>query len=126
MSEYTSAIDAALAVMRLHLEGLNARDPETVARSLHFPHYRLSGGKMTTWESPDGYFDDFNERAGQEWGHTEWGEINVLQASVDKVHLDVEVRRFRVDGSVLATFRSLWVIARLADRWAAQLRSSFG
>jgi len=46
-------------------------------------------------------------------------------ASVDKVHLDVRFTRFRVDDSVLARHRSLWVISELNGVWAAHLRSSF-
>jgi hypothetical protein len=41
------------------------------------------------------------------------------------VHLDVRFTRYRADGSALGSFRSLWVIARLGGKWAAQLRSSF-
>jgi len=41
------------------------------------------------------------------------------------VHLDVTFTRYRADGSALGQFRSLWVVARLGGRWAAQLRSSF-
>ena len=44
---------------------------------------------------------------------------------IDKVHLDVGFTRFRADGTAIASYRSLWVIAKLSGRWGAQLRSSF-
>ncbi|MGI9391572.1 MAG: hypothetical protein ACR2O1_16060, partial [Boseongicola sp.] len=46
-------------------------------------------------------------------------------SGADKVHLDVQVDRFTKDGSPLISFLSLWVLARIDGKWAAQLRSSF-
>jgi hypothetical protein len=131
MSEMTdqvvidAAIEAARAVMAAHLEALNAQDSAAMAATLHFPHYRLSGGVMRVWEDADIYLADFRKRAGGEWHHTRWDSIDVLAAAPDKVHLDVRFTRFREDDSVLARHRSLWVISCLDGRWAAQLRSSF-
>jgi hypothetical protein len=124
-STFTSQIDAARAVMAAHLVALNAQDADALAATMHFPHYRLSGGVMRIWETPDAYLADFHKRASDEWHHTRWDSIDVLMASVDKVHLDVRFTRFRVDDSVLARHRSLWVISELNGVWAAHLRSSF-
>ncbi len=120
-----AAIEAARAVMAAHLEALNAQDSAAMAATLHFPHYRLSGGVLRVWEDADIYLADFRKRAGGDWHHTRWDSIDVLAAAPDKVHLDVRFTRFREDDSVLARHRSLWVISCLDGRWAAQLRSSF-
>lgn len=124
-SEWTRQIAIARAVMAAHLIALNARDAGALAVTMHFPHYRLSGGVMRVWETPDTYLSDFHKRASDAWHHTCWDSIDVLMASVDKVHLDVRFTRFRADDSVLAHHRSLWVISELGGVWAAQLRSSF-
>lgn len=124
-TNWTEQITAARAVMAAHLVALNAEDPDALAATMHFPHYRLSGGVMRVWETPDTYLADFHKRASGEWHHTRWDSIDVLMASVDKVHLDVRFTRFRADDSVLAQHRSLWVISELDSIWAAQLRSSF-
>ena len=116
---------AARDVMDRHLRALNAQDAAALAATLHFPHYRLSGGVMRTWETPETYLADFRARAGGEWRRSRWDAIDVLAASEDKVHLDVRFSRLRGDGSVLARHRSLWVISRIGNVWAAQLRSSF-
>ena len=47
------AIDAAFAVMAAHIEALNRRDQIAIAATLHFPHLRLSGTKLTIWNSED-------------------------------------------------------------------------
>ena len=119
------AIRAARHVMQAHLEALNARDPEAIAATLHFPHYRLSGERMKIWASPDSYLADFHARAGDAWGHSEWGLLNVLQASESKVHFEVRVDRFDKSGAPLVSFPSLWVVCRIDGVWAAQVRSSF-
>jgi len=125
LEEWPDAIAAARGVMAAHLVALNAQDPEALAATMHFPHYRLSGGVMRVWEGPDRYLADFHARAGGEWHHTRWDSIEVLMASRDKVHLDVRFTRLRADDTALARHRSLWVIAEIDGRWAAQLRSSF-
>ena len=56
---------AARAVMDAHFAALNARDETALAATLHFPHYRLSGGRLTTWDGPQSYFGDFLARAGR-------------------------------------------------------------
>jgi len=120
-----TAISAAHDVMKAHFAALNARDEAALAATLHFPHYRLSGGALKAWESGDTYFADFQARAGNGWHHSELDSVDVLAAEADKVHLDVRFTRYRGDDSAMGSFRSLWVIAKLDGKWAAQLRSSF-
>lgn len=116
---------AALAVLDRHIAALNARDPDAIAATLHFPHYRLAGNGMRIWDGPERYFADFRERAGGDWHHSAWDFRNLIAASPDKVHLDVQFTRYRADGSAIGSYRSIWVVTRLDGRWAAQLRSSF-
>lgn len=120
-----AAVAAAMAVMDDHLVGLNTRDEAALVATLHFPHYRLAGGRLEVWERGEGYLADFLARAGDGWARSEWNFRNVVAAGPEKVHLDVQFTRYRGDGSVLGAYRSLWVIARLDGRWGAQLRSSF-
>lgn len=120
-----AGIAAARAVMDSHFTALNARDEPALAATLHFPHYRLSGGRLKTWDGPADYFSDFLARAGDGWDHSVLDSVDVMAASAEKVHLDVRFTRYRADKSSLGSFRSLWVIADLDGKWAAQLRSSF-
>lgn len=116
---------AAIAVLDRHIAALNARDAQALADTLHFPHYRLSQGCMQCWETPDSYHADFLARAGDGWHHSAWDFRRPVATSGDKVHLDVQFARYREDGGSMGSFRSLWVVAKLHNRWAAQLRSSF-
>ncbi len=114
-----------MAVLDRHMAALNARDAAALAETLHFPHYRLSQGRLQTWETPATYHADFLARAGDGWARSAWDYRRVVASSPDKVHVDLQFTRYRGDGSALGSFRSLWVISKLGDRWAAQLRSSF-
>lgn len=124
-SEVPESIAAARAVMNRHLAALNAGDGSALSATLHFPHYRLSGGRLKTWVGPEDYLSDFYARAGDGWHHSVWDALNVIAAEPGKVHLDVHFTRFRADKTEMGRFRSLWVIAKLDGVWAAQLRSSF-
>ena len=118
-------VAAAKAVMQAHITALNSRDQAAIAATLHFPHIRLSGTNLKIWDSEDTYFADFLARAGGDWHHSAFADIRMLRAAADKVHLDAEIRRFAADGSLITSFRSLWVITCEAGRWAAKMRSSF-
>lgn len=119
------AVAAAHAVMAAHITALNHRDQDAIAATLHFPHIRLSGTKLKTWETADSYFADFLARAGGSWHHSTFADIRLVRASADKVHFDAEIRRFDSGGELLTSFRSLWVITREDGKWAARMRSSF-
>ncbi len=119
------AIDAALAVMERHIAALNDGNASGLAATLHFPHFRLSGAVLKTWDGPEHYLSDFRQRAGGDWSYSQFHDIRVLQASSNKVHLDAEIRRFRADDSIITCFRSLWVLVEINGVWAAKFRSSF-
>lgn len=119
------AIRAAMAVLDDHISALNARDEKALVATLHFPHYRLTGGQMKIWARPDHYLKDFYARARSEWHHSAWDFRKPISAGPDKVHLDVQFTRYRVDNSVIGSYRSIWIVAKVGGRWAAQCRSSF-
>ena len=119
------AVAAAMHVLDEHMAGLNSRDRDRINATLHFPHYRLSGVELKCWQTPDSYFVDFKSRAGGDWAHSRFNDIQVVRASENKVHLDAEINRFNGEDQKIASFRSLWVITLEEGRWAAKFRSSF-
>ena len=116
---------AALDVMKRHIDALNALDENSLAETLHFPHYRLVGSKLHVWTEKKNYLADFHKRAGNKWALSKWDTIDVQGSSSDKVHLLVQVVRFDDNENVIASFKSLWVITLKGEKWAAQFRSSF-
>ena len=92
------------------MAALNAGDEPALLATLHFPHYRLAGGKMQVWDQPGAYLADFLTRAGADWHHSEWDFRKVIAAGPAKVHLDVQFTRYRIGNSVIGWFRSLWIV----------------
>lgn len=125
MTDHPTSVTAASGVMQAHIDALNARDAHALARTLHFPHYRLSGAQLKVWDTPDTYFEDFQDRAGSDWARSAFEDIKVLQSAPEKVRLDARIDRFDREGNIITTFRSLWVITCEQGRWAAKFRSSF-
>ena len=121
----TSHIEDALKVLDNHILALNARDPNAIAATLHFPHFRLSRTGLKEWPTPEKYFDDFKSRAGGDWSHSEFSDIKVVDSSQTKVHVDLEVLRYDANNELIARFRSLWVLTYDQGRWAAKFRSTF-
>jgi hypothetical protein len=107
-----TAVTAALAVLDSFMAALNAGNEPALLATLHFPHYRLAGGRMRVWDQPGAYLGDFLSRAGADWHHSEWDFRKVIAAGEAKVHLEVQFTRYRGDKSVIGSFRSLWIVTK--------------
>jgi hypothetical protein len=107
------------------MEALNAGNEAALLATLHFPHYRLAGGRMRVWGQPGAYLGEFLARAGADWHHSAWDFRKVIAADAAKVHLDVQFTRYRADNSVIGSFRSLWIVTKDDRCWAVAARSSF-
>ena len=107
------------------MAALNAGDEPALLATLHFPHTGWPGGEYGCGNQPGSYLGDFHARASAEWHHSEWDFRNVIAAGPDKVHLDVQFTRYRADGSVIGSFRSLWIVTECGGCWAVAARSSF-
>tara|TARA_B100002019_G_scaffold269679_1_gene262653 strand:+ start:1878 stop:2258 length:381 start_codon:yes stop_codon:yes gene_type:complete len=119
------AENATIEVMENHIYALNNLDEERLIKTLHFPHYRLAGTRLTCWHTSERYLADFRERAGDRWASSKWNTMYVQRSSNDKVHLLVEVIRLDNYYKVITSFESLWVITQQEQKWAALFRSSF-
>ncbi len=119
------SIAAAKQVIQNHIVALNARDEKALLQTMHFPHHRLSGTKLNTWETGAAYFRDFKSRAGGNWDHSTADDIQVVAHAPNKVHLDIQITRYAKGGEILSQFRSLWIFTNVDGHWAAAFRSSF-
>src|ERR1700733_7261564 len=84
------------------MQALNSHDADAMDREMHFPHVRLAGGKLVTFEyagaNPLGLFLALAQESG--WSHSRGVRREPIQASDVKVHWLVEYDRFRGDGSL--------------------------
>jgi hypothetical protein len=68
-------------VLDRFMEALNASNGPALLATLHFPHYRLAGGRMKVWDRPGTYLSDFLARAGADWHGSEWDFRKVISAA---------------------------------------------
>jgi len=123
----TASVEAAMAVLDRFMAAFSASDVEGVRAAFNFPHVRFHSGKVTTFPTPESFnFDNFRATAdAKEWARSIWDERRVVHAGADKVHVDTRFSRLRADGSVIASYRSLYIVTRVGGRWGIQGRSSF-
>jgi hypothetical protein len=129
MTDAADAVIAARAAMDGFMAAFNAEDAAAIrARWFHFPHVRFHSGKVTVIERPEDYSSNLvwarsGESAG--WGRSAWDLVEVIDAGPDKVHFRVRFTRYRPDGSVVGSYRSLYIVTLKDGRWAIQARSSW-
>ena len=56
---------------------------------------------------------------------TAWDYQEVIDAGTRKVHFRVQFTRYRPDGSVIGSYKSLYIVTLEDGRWAIQGRSSW-
>lgn len=127
MQQDETAVAAAMAVLDRFIAAFSNRDTEGIRASFNFPHVRFASGTVKVFATPADYsFENFASRPeAKEWARSTWLKRDVLHAGPDKVHFDTEFARWRADGSLIASFRSIYIVTRVSGRWGIQGRSSF-
>lgn len=119
------AVKTAIAYM----DAFNEANVTKTRSFINFPHARVgANGTLVVSEqaenlTPPNFFINFRQRYG--WNHSCWDSRAVIQSSENKVHLMVIFSRYRVDGSKIGTYPSIWIITRQDNHWGIKMRSSF-
>lgn len=122
-----ASIDAALAALDRFMAAINAGDGEGVNETFNFPHVRFHSGMVTIFPARGDFkFQSFLDRvSGDGWDHSRWDVRDVIHAGAEKVHFDTQFSRFRADGSLIGSYRSIYIVTRIDGHWGIQGRSSF-
>ncbi|HVM09187.1 MAG TPA: hypothetical protein VM345_12030 [Acidimicrobiales bacterium] len=127
--EQSASVVAAMDVADAFLATFNAGDARAHAETLGYPHVRLASGQVRIWNDVDEAtaaievgMVAIRERAG--WDRSEWDHKRVIHDLGDKVHLDVQVTRYRADGSVIGVYPAVYVVVETPEAWRIQCRSS--
>lgn len=120
--------EEAVRVMNDFLAAFNARDEAAWADTLLFPHVRLASQTVTVYYTRDEFLaamdlDRFAAQTG--WRYSTWDDLEVIQQSDRKVHVQVRFSRFNEYDELIASFDSLYVIEQVDGRWGVRARSSF-
>jgi len=118
---------AAMKVLDAFMTAFNARDVAAFEATLHFPHYRIASGDVSVLRDPRTLPELFERfvAAMPSWDHSAWERREVIHSGPDKVHVDTRFTRYRADGSVLASYDSLYIVTKRDGRWEVLARSSF-
>lgn len=116
-----------IEVLDTWMAAFNRLDIVAWEETFHFPHYRLASGNMRVLNEPG---EQDVERIRQNltargWHHSGWDRRNIVHISESKVHVDTQFTRYRADGTVIASYESLYVLTYESGRWGIKLRSSF-
>ncbi len=122
------AVSAARAVMDRFMITFNARDEAAWADTLLFPHIRVAAGSVVVHADRETFLasadlDAFAE--ANNWHHSAWDAVEVIQAGPGKVHFKVTFSRFNPAGERYVTYDSLYIVQQVEGRWGIRARSSF-
>mgnify|MGYP000464329741 CR=1 FL=1 len=122
---YTAEIAAAQGRLDAFLKAFNARDIPAYEATFNFPHVRFHSGAVTVMTP--GYHKPgmFESGSLADWDHSAWQRREVVNAGLDKVHINTRFARYRKDGSLLGAFDSIYIVTKVNGRWGIQGRSSF-
>ena len=127
VTDHQASIDAAMAALDRFMLAFNSGDARKVADTFNFPHVRFHSGKVTVFPTAaDFNLDIFRSTSdAKTWAKSEWDARRVIHAGADKVHFDTEFSRRRSDGSLIASYRSIYIVTKVDGRWGVQGRSTF-
>ena len=123
----SEAITAAMGVLDRFMTAFSASDEAGIRAAFNFPHVRFHGGKVTVFMNADDYNMGFfrSSADAKDWAESVWDERKIINSGADKVHVDTQFSRLRADGSVIASYRSVYIVTRVDGKWGIQGRSSF-
>jgi hypothetical protein len=124
--EISEAVDGAMQAMDEFMLGFNARDMDSWAASLNYPHVRFASGSVTVWNTAEEFkqVSPFADLGNSGWDHSHWLTRDVTLVSAGKVHIATEFQRFNKENQVIGTYESLYIVTKVAGHWGAQARSS--
>lgn len=112
-------------VLDTYMETFNRMDVPAWESTFHFPHYRYASGNMSVLDGPSGRSGQSLKKAiGAQWHHSAWLRREVIHLTENKVHVDTQFARYRKDGSIIASYDSLYIMTKENNRWGIKLRSS--
>jgi hypothetical protein len=117
------------------LKTFNDKEELSWAKTLNYPHVRMSGNKVTIWNTPEEYARDQNLTQLEKdigWGSTRWDYRYVVQSGNDgkgnalKYHVALSFTRLDTNGKPIPGQRydSFYIITNVNGHWGTQFRSS--
>jgi hypothetical protein len=103
----------------------NARDVESIRKTLHFPYIQIIGNEISVLEEPESFQIDFQSLADDGWTNSTLDSCAMRQGCNEKVHFEIQHSMHKAKDSRYAIFQALWIVTRIEGEWGIQCRSSF-
>jgi len=128
--DITAAESAAIKVLENYMEARNNRDSESLAELYHYPQALLLDVDLHIFNTKEDYIvheenSVIYDLDYAEWDHSELDRVEFIQSGVNKVHLTIGCDNINVVGESCGKEEGIWVVTKVADRWAIQGRSMF-
>ncbi|TEA76915.1 hypothetical protein [Allopusillimonas ginsengisoli] len=116
------------------IDAFNAKDPEAFAASNHYPHIRITGPNVQTWQTAEDYMRDNTKEQMESrennpkfkgWKASRWDWRRLDGMSENTMHFTTMFSRLNGEGEVLGAFESLYILTKKDGKWGVQARSSF-
>ncbi|MPW20435.1 conserved hypothetical protein [Paraburkholderia piptadeniae] len=121
-------LNEGCACLKKFLDTFNSGDAKAWAETLHYPHVRIAGGQIQTWDTPEEYAasNDAKQLADSSgWSSSSHTKLEMVQASNDKLHFIVHFDRHDANGALILHAESLYILTKVNGKWGAAARSSF-
>ncbi len=125
MTPHAASIVAAQKCLDDFMAAFNARDLGAFEKTFNFPSVRLASNTLVIIEPGYHKPEMFVSGALSDWHHSAWERRDVIHSGPDKVHIDTRFTRYRVDGSAIGSFDSIYVVTCENGHWGIKARSSF-
>jgi hypothetical protein len=118
----------AIKTVNQYIMGLNDKDLDKLALSLHFPHIRsMKDGTFFEWLSPQEYLEAFEARLKTaQWDHTKLTKTATETISNSKVHVQIEFNRYTKSGILINNYKSFYVVILDRGYWGIKFGSGTG
>ncbi|HFG6923694.1 hypothetical protein [Acinetobacter baumannii] len=133
--QYSPQFEIPCKALDDFLTTFNAKDELAWAKTLNYPHVRMSGNQVTVWQTPEAYAKDQDLKKLSKaigWESSRWDYRYVVQSGSDgknnpnKYHVALSFTRLDKAGNPIPgqTFDSFYIITKVNGKWGTQFRSS--
>jgi len=116
-----------MKILDQFLNAFNKADIDAWEKTFHFPHYRLASGVMSVLNGPGerklADVKQYLKSIG--FHHSKWDHRQIIHMSDTKAHVDTKFTRYRIDGTVIGSYESLYILTKENGKWGIKMRSSF-
>ncbi|MEW6188106.1 MAG: hypothetical protein AB1585_20485, partial [Thermodesulfobacteriota bacterium] len=113
-----------------YFKAFNANDENAYQIAHHFPHIRINDKAevsivMNASELLPLKLIQNHLIRTENWDHSFLDSLELVHASANKVHFNIQFSRYKKEGLPYVTYKALWVVTQKEGRWGILARSTY-